>query len=542
MTGSVALVGGKVRTLDRAGTVAEALLIEDGAVVVVGTSRDVTARAGEGTPVIDLGGRTAMPGLIDAHAHLELSALAEQAWLDVRAAPVPATVERVVERAAVTPAGSWVVAQGTFGQPLPDRAQLDAAVPGHPVVIRESMHRLVANSRALERSGIDRRFVEPAGARVLRTADGEPTGVVEEGFDLLDVPWEDAAWLEHALPAQAMESFVRYGVTAVHELPASAAALDAWQRLAGSDRMPCRIVLNPILAPGHQPTVSGASDVAALRGSLGALHPWLTVGALKLFLDGAGEAAWMRPQLAGRPSGWGLAPFAYAELRAVLASCREAGVQVWMHAVGSVAQELALDAVEETNRTHPSADHRSRIEHVGNAICDPAILPRLAPAGVDPRADRIVHAPLPRAGAGHRPEPLLPVPNDARDGTGAAGQLRQRRHPALRDDSLARGGGAGAAPDRRWRPGASRGRGADPRAKRCCSRPGSPPRQRSPSRLQGSLEPGKHGDVAVFGNDPLGCSRRGAAGARGRPHDRRRPDRPPGRGRPRRLTWTSTTS
>jgi len=187
---SLALVGGRVRTLDGTGTVAEALLIEDGSVVAVGTSREITERAGTGIEVVDLGGRTAMPGLIDAHAHLELSALAEQAWVDVRTAPVDATVERVVQRAAETDMGGWVVAQGTFGQPLPTRGQLDAAVPGHPVVIRESMHRLVANTAALERAGVDRRFVEPVGTRVQRTADGEPTGVVEEGFDLLAVPRE----------------------------------------------------------------------------------------------------------------------------------------------------------------------------------------------------------------------------------------------------------------------------------------------------------------------------------------------------------------
>ncbi len=382
---------------------AEAVLIEAGLVTAVGSDRDVLDAAPAGIAIVDLAGRTAMPGLIDAHAHLELSALADRLWLDVRTADVPTTLARVAAAAGEGGHGEWIVAQGTFGQPLPDRAELDRVAPEHPVVIRESMHRLVANSAALALAGIDRRYVEPVGTRVRRSADGRPSGVVEEGFDLFPVPSPDAAWLARSLPAQAVESFVRHGVTTIHELPASQAALAAWRTLAATDGLPCRIVLNPILAPGHQPTVRSVSEFGDLRSWLGGSHPWLTVGALKLFLDGAGEAAWTREQLARGPAWWGLPGFPYAALRAVLADCREQRVQVWMHAVGAVAQELAVDAVEETNRTHPAPDHRSRIEHVGNAVCDPAILPRLAPAGI---------VPVPTASFMHRyrPAPAGTIP------------------------------------------------------------------------------------------------------------------------------------
>lgn len=410
MSGDLLLVGGRVRSLDAAGTVAEAVLVQDGRIVAVGPSRELVGRAPAGTPAVDLAGRTVLPGLIDAHAHLELSALAERSWVDVRALDPGAAAATVAEAAAAAGRGEWIVAQGTFGQHLPSRAQLDAAAPGHPVVVRESMHKLSASSEALRAAGIDRRFVEPAGTRVRRTADGEPTGIVEEGFDLFPLPGAETTLLTEALPAQALASFVRFGVTAIHELPASAAAMRAWRTLAASDEMPCRIVLNPILRPGHQPTVASPAELAELRVGLGRVHPWLTVGALKLFLDGAGEAAWTRPQLASGPGGWGLAPFSYAALRAVLADCRERGVQVWMHAVGAVAQELAVDAVEETNRTHPAPDHRSRIEHVGNAVCDPAILPRLAPAGIVPvPTASFMHRYVARPGDGE-PGANLPFP------------------------------------------------------------------------------------------------------------------------------------
>jgi len=291
-------------------------------------------------------------------------------------------------------------------------------------------------------------------------------------------------------------------VTTVHELPASAEALDAWRRIAAEDRMPCRIVLNPILSPGHQPTVGSVEEFVAVRQSFGGTHPWLTVGALKLFLDGAGEAAWMRSQLAATPAAWGLPPFTYSALRAVLAASREAAAQVWMHAVGSVAQELALDVLEETNRTHPAADHRSRIEHVGNAICDPAILPRLAPAGA---------VPVPTASFMHR----------YRQPSAGIGPNRSFPFRTMLEMGL-------------QPPGNSDSAGTQPMAttpwhgvaalvlRRSGSGEPVPPADEAltvqeavllPTRfaaqatfaeqVQGSLEPGKHGDVAVFRDDPL---------------------------------------
>jgi len=504
MPDALALIGGRVRTLDGSGTVAEALLIEDRAVAAVGSSRDVLGRAGSGTPVVDLDGRTALPGLIDAHAHLELSALAEREWVDVRAVAPAVTIERIAAAAAATAAGEWIIAQGTFGQDLPGREELDAAAPANPVVVRESMHRLVASSAALAAAGIDRRFVEPAGTRVRRDAAGQPTGVVEEGFDLFPVPWPGESRLGQVLPEEAMRSFVRHGVTAIHELPASASALAAWKRIAVEGRMPCRIVLNPILAPGHQPTVTSVAEHAALRSSLEGAHPWLTVGAIKLFLDGAGEAAWTRDQLASGPGGWGLAPFSWSGLRSALAECRERGVQVWMHAVGSVAQELAVDAVEETNRTHPVADHRTRVEHIGNAVCDPALIPRLAPAGI---------VPVPTASFMHR---YRPRPGDGSAGGNLPFPLRTLQSAGLQPPGNSDSAGTQPFATTPWHgvvAAVARRTGVgDP----------VPPAVESlhideavllPTRfaahatfadgLQGVLAPGALGDVAVFPADPL---------------------------------------
>jgi hypothetical protein len=339
---------------------------------------------------------------------------------------------------------------------------------------------------------------------VRRDRGGEPTGIVEEGFDLFPAPWPGEEELADALTDAAVRSWVRHGVTAVHELPASAAAIAAWKRVAATGRMPCRVVLNPILAPGHQPTVRSVDEHGGLRASLADIHPWLTVGAIKLFLDGAGDAAWTREQLAAGPGSWGLAPFSWSALRSVLAECRERGVQVWMHAVGSVAQALAVDAVEVTNRTHPAADHRTRIEHVGNAVCDPAIIPRLAPAGI---------VPVPTASFMHRYRPRV--------GDGAAGGNRPFPLRTLLEAGLMPPGNSDSAGTQPFATTPWHGVVAAV-ARRTGAGEHVPPAEEMltideavllPTRfaahatfadgLQGVLAPGAFGDVAVYRADPL---------------------------------------
>jgi hypothetical protein len=383
-SGGVALVGGRVRTLDAVDRVAEALLIEDGTITAVGASTEIRRLAGDAVEVVELDGRTVLPGMIDAHTHVELSTLADHFLVVIRELDVPTVLERVRDAARQAPAGAWIVGQGTFGQRLPARADLDAAAPEHPVVLRQSMHRQVASTLALARAGIDRRFVAPHECRVERDERGDPTGVVEEGFDLFPVPRPPQDALARALAFEVRDRWLRHGVTTIHELPASTAGTRAWQDLHRAGELPCRMVLNPILAPGHQATVSSVESFTRLGLMTGFGDPWLRFGSLKLFLDGAGCAGLHHAQLSGPARGWGLQNFLYGELVRILADCRDARVHVWMHAVGDAAHTLAIDAVEEVNLACGNGDHRTRIEHIPRATADFSVFERLRRAGIVP--------------------------------------------------------------------------------------------------------------------------------------------------------------
>ena len=380
--GTLALVGGRIHTFDDAGTVAESIAIDRGRIVAVGAGAE--AALPDGSRVVPLEGRTVLPGMIDAHSHVELSTMAERLWVDVRFCETPVTLERVAAAAQAARDG-WVIAQGTFGQALPTREQLDRAAPGRPVLVRESMHLLAASSAALRLAGIDRDYAAPADSRVLRDRDGEPTGIVREGFDLFPHPKPSVEWLVRELPEVTRSLFVAHGVTTICELPASAEGMQAWQLLHRHNNLPCRLTLNPILAPGHQPIVRSLDHLLGLGLITGFGDPWLRLGALKLFVDGGDFVSGLyRSALAGPASGGGISNFTVAQLVRILTRCRTAHVQVWMHAIGDAAQEMALAAVEEVNATLGPGDHRTRIEHVGNHVLDATLQARMRAAGVVP--------------------------------------------------------------------------------------------------------------------------------------------------------------
>ena len=155
------------------------------------------------------------------------------------------------------------------------------------------MHRLIANTQALSLSGIRRGFpASPTGSWIHRDALAEPTGVISEGFDLL--AWESPSVSQLAEPLREtlIDQFLSQGVTTVYEIPASAAAVRAYQHLKGAGRLPVRLRLFPTAAPGHQPLaavetfahlgIESASGTTGLHSGVQDLRRRLERGCLEL--------------------------------------------------------------------------------------------------------------------------------------------------------------------------------------------------------------------------------------------------------------------
>lgn len=380
MTGSheYALVGARILTMDPESRVAEAVGVRDGRVVAVGDEASVLAALSPGAVRHDLAGATVLPGFIDVHTHVEFITLSRHFWLDVRGVEKAEVIERMQRRAAELPAGRWVVAQGTFGQDLPSKAELDEALPEHPGVARWTMHKFVVNQAALDASGITASTPAPAGARI-QLDDGRPNGVLEEAWDLLSVDSPGADELVPAMEETLGSLFTANGVTTVHEIACTRNGLRALRELAATGRAP-RMGVLLTAGPGHQPLVSLSEDgIRALGPDLGDDRYWFQ--GIKIFMDGGRDGAF-RSQEIGQPADrWGLLTRLYPTLVAELTNAVEAGLQVCTHAIGDLAQEIAVAAIERVHALNPALDHRLRIEHFFNESFDTERLERLIAAG-----------------------------------------------------------------------------------------------------------------------------------------------------------------
>lgn len=385
-TADLVLLDGKVITVDPQDTIAQAVAVKDRRILAVGTSKEIEQLVGTGTKVIRLGGKAVLPGFIDAHTHLEGIA-AFHRMLDIHVPPLKGVEDilaKVRARVSASKPGEWIVGAGGWGQPLPTREQLDTVAPNIPVVLRESAHVQILNTRALKLLGIDKNYVPPVGGHVYRDANGEPTGKIQE------MP---AVWMAKVPPPsyeaqrrslkEVMENFRSMGVTTIYDFP-DGDGMKIYQDMRDAGELPVRLRYQIILT-GQPPAF--ADFVLSYGPRTGFGDDWLRLGGIKLFVDGETESA-VRYDPPGQREKWiGDARYTQAELNDIVMRAHEAGFQVWTHALGDKAQDMILEAYERAEKAVPRPDPRFRIEHAGNQEAGPTTdeqLDRMKKLGVIP--------------------------------------------------------------------------------------------------------------------------------------------------------------
>ena len=396
MLGDLLLVNGAIRTMDPANPAVSAVAMRMGRVVYAGDDAGAREAAAPGSPTIDLAGRTATPGLNDAHAH---PMSVGYALLDLDLSPerrgsIADLLGLVREAVTMRPTGEWIVGRGYDDARLaegrhPNRADLDAVAPDHPVVLIRMCHHIgAANSAALRLAGITRDTPDPEDGIFDRDAHGEPTGVVREGALGLvraAMPEPDEEAMMAALEAGGRE-FLRAGVTSGVEAGiADPRELRAYQRLREGGKLSIRSYLMMMID-------ETLDNLISLGIQTGFGDDWLRIGPAKLFSDGSigGRTAMMHAPYEGQPDNYGLWMMPPEELKAKVRRAHDAGFQVGIHAIGDAAIDLVLDAYEEAQQATPRPDprhrhrhrHRHRIEHC--SIIDDRILGRIRDLGVIP--------------------------------------------------------------------------------------------------------------------------------------------------------------
>lgn len=362
------LRGGNVITLDAADRRLQAIAVKGNRILAVGSNTDIQRSIGPKTRVVELRGRGVTPGFIDAHTHTEHTAEFLAFWVDVHSPPLPSTaaiIEKVRERVKTLPPGTWVIGQGTFGQPMPTPEELTRAFPNHPVVLRWSRHSYNANRKALEVSDITRDTPDPQGGKIHKGPDGTPTGFLEESFDLLKNPPYPTAELKAAIERTLHEQYLQQGVTSVYDMPGNQ-AIPQYQALHKEGKLAVRLRITYTMWPGSQSQMDLDSFLkTGLRPGQG--DEWLKVGGIKLFVDGVGEN--FKTTL----------PTLMSHVR----KAHAAGWQLLIHANSERTQDMAFDAIEVALKETPRPDHRHRIEHLGGSL-DEARLARAKRLGLIP--------------------------------------------------------------------------------------------------------------------------------------------------------------
>lgn len=368
---------------DRDGPVEGSLVVEGGRIAFLGADAEAMAQAPEGARIVDLGGRTVTPGLIDAHSHLAgLGAALAQVDL-VGTGSYAEVVERVGQAAADAPAGTWIRGRGWDQNDWPETAfpthhALSEAVPDHPVwLTRIDGHAALVNRRAMEVLEIGPGTEDPPGGRFLRDAEGRPTGVlIDRAMEAVAGRIPDPGPEERRRRLRrAAEHAVSLGLTTVTDMGVDQATIDDYRALRDAGELPLRAALfltdddalldrwfahGPEVGPGHRLLVRG----------------------VKMYADGAlgSRGAALVEPYSDDPGNVGLLITGEERIRAVAERCLEADFQLGVHAIGDRGNLVVLDGLEEAFGGEPRPGVRFRLEHA--QIMRPQDVDRAARLGV----------------------------------------------------------------------------------------------------------------------------------------------------------------
>ena len=335
---------------------------------------------------VDGGGRTLLPGLIDAHGHVVTSPGGDIGLglmllqLDLNGSTSVADLqERLRAFSTANPGSGWILGRGWNQELWPDKrfptaADLDAVVADRPVLLaRVDGHAAVANSAAMRISGVTDASPDPQGGKIEQDGSGRPTGLLIDnaaGLVAKHAPAPSPQMMDRALEA-AQEFLLSNGITTAADMGTSKPGWDAMRRVGDAGRLHMRIIG---YADGSQP-LAVTQPTGWLYGDR------LKLDGVKLYTDGAlgSRGAWLKQPYADKPDTRGLRFLTDAELREQAGRAAAAGFQLAIHAIGDAANAQAIGVFEGLGRTY-AGDRRWRIEHL--QIADPADIHRLAPAGI----------------------------------------------------------------------------------------------------------------------------------------------------------------
>jgi len=385
-TPELVLHNGVVLTMNEARPEASGFAVRGGWITAVGSDDEVLALAGEGTQVIDLRGKTVVPGFNDAHLHA--LAIPPGSLAVDHIVSVDELVAALRDKAQTAPGRGWIVGYGyddtALGRHL-DRFDLDRVSTDRPVLAwHASLHLMAVNSHALEVAGIGPETPDPEGGFFFRDQERRPTGLLSERSALESLFSErQPSVLPHDLRSalDGLEAFygqvLSRGITSMGDaLVPPELAVAYWLSSPEEAGVRVNLMLDAESLEAAK-WLLRLNDFTAWFGYRPLDNEWLRARTIKMFhgLSLSGRTARLYQPYADRPDYFGLEPQrSQEELNRLVQEIHDAGFQAAIHTNGDYEIDMVLNAIEHVVGDE-DVDHRHRIAH--GTVVNPEILARM---------------------------------------------------------------------------------------------------------------------------------------------------------------------
>jgi predicted amidohydrolase YtcJ len=372
----LALINGKIITVDSEFSLAEAIAVKNGRIQLVGTTKKVKELVGSETKVIDLEGKTVMPGLYDSHLHLVGTGSALE-MINCRTPPMMSIEDlkkAVAEKVKDAEPGEWILGRGWDQAKLreqrnPTRYDFDEVAPDNPVVLtRTCGHLLVANGLALEIGGINKDTPQPVGGKIVKDENGEPTGMLEEGpaMNLVrnQIPPENISDFMSQIKT-ACQAFNEVGITSVIDAGNTENHMIAYQLLKMSGDLTVRTNMMLRAIQDSEPIEDSIKRIENFPMLTGFGDDLLKFQGLKILIDGGigGRTALLREHYENDPEDYGLLTVPVENLQKLVDAANKRGMLCGIHCAGGKAMDIVLNAFKETNKIKPIKGRRFYLIH-----------------------------------------------------------------------------------------------------------------------------------------------------------------------------------
>lgn len=392
------LVNGNIVTVDKQNTTAEAIAIKADTIFAIGTSTQINAYKGDSTKVINLKGKTVIPGFIESHAHLIGTGEAQLNLNLHEASNWDEVIYLVALASDKARHGEWIIGRGWHQEkwdpaPIeningyPIHNKLSEATPNNPVILSHaSGHAIFANAYAMKLAKINAETPDPHGGKILRDENGNPIGVFMEEAEKLITKYHDEYIKNKSKEEQindkkkvinlAIEECLSNGITSLHDAGATFEDINLMRTMADSNQL--KIRLYEMLLEDYQ----GLKDSIRKFQTVGYGNNHLTVRSIKLYMDGAlgSRGAWLLSPYTDSPGESGLNVTRVYEIKKIAKLAAENDFQICTHAIGDKANRITLDIYEEIFNEYKRDNFRWRIEHAQHL--SKRDIPRFAELGV----------------------------------------------------------------------------------------------------------------------------------------------------------------